>query len=411
MQLTEYILVMKRLKFYMNLITSWIKRKRFVLLVSLFNVFILTILTYILNNQPVFTGEDLNHFAWMQILKNKLGIEEETIKNDVLFVNVANDKQLTDLYDEYGMSIGNTDITDRNKLLKILKMLHSTKKYAYIFLDIRFEKGYYVPETDSLLYAEIKNMENIVIANHSDMVIADSTLLSKAAISDYKSTIVTTNFVRYKFSYEGIPSMPLYAYREITKHNINKHYFIYTCNGKVCYNSLFVDFPVEDFNEYDSNNKKIYYNLGSDLLENYTEQDIATLTNNKYVVIGDMVEDLHDTYSGLKPGSVITFYAFRSLMEGKHFVNLWIILLMAIVYFTISIVQFCHQSIFEKIPFVHKSNSKLLHFTLSLVEYTLLLILVVGILDLIWGISTSILLPSIYFAIQKTIINYKRTIV
>lgn len=345
----------------------------------------------------------------MQMLKHKLGVESKENKEDVLFVNIAYDKQLIDLSDEHGMPIGNTDITDRGKLLTFLHLLHTTNQYAYIFLDVRFERGYNVPEIDSLLYAEISTMDNIVVANHSDIEIADSSLMKKSALSDYDATIVATNFVRYRYSYGRNPSMPLFAYNELTGKSINKHAFLYTCDGKLCYNSLFVDFPVEHFSEYNEDNNKLYYNLGSDLLDNYTETDISTLTKDKYIVIGDMIEDLHDTYSGLKPGSVITFYAFRSLIENKHIANFWVLLLMAAIYFIISISQFSHRSILEKITFVRKSQSKLLHFTLSLIEYTILLTIVVIFLDLFWSISTSIFLPSFYFAIQKNIINYKRT--
>ena len=380
-----------------------------VIIISAIHVLVLSLLSYVLNNQPVFTGEDLNHFAWIQMLKHKLGVESNEKKDDVLYINVAYDKQLIELSDEYGMPIGNTDITDRSKLLSFLQMLHTTDQYAYIFLDVRFEKGYNAPEIDSLLYAEINSMDNIVVANHSDIEIADSALMKKSALSDYDATIVATNFVRYRYSHGGYPSMPLFAYNELTGKSINKHGFLYTCNGKLCYNSLFVDFPIENFSEYNDENNKLYYNLGSDLLDNYTEKDIYTLTKDKYIVIGDMIEDLHDTYSGLKPGSVITFYAFRSLIENKHIVNFWLMLLMSVVYFVISISQFSHRSIFERFTFVCKSHSKLLHFTLSLLEYTTLLSIVVLILDLCWGLSTSILLPSIYFAIQRNIINYKRT--
>lgn len=400
---------MKQLGKIKHSIRQWAKRKRVALIVSLFNMLILSLLSYILNNQSVFIGEDLNQFAWMQILKNKLGIEKQVTKDSVLFVNVAYDKQLIELSDDFDIPIGNTDITDRKKLLTFLQMLSATKKYKYIFLDVRFEKGYDVTEIDSLLFSEINSMKNIVVANHSDMELADSILLNKSAISDYNATIFSTNFVRYRYSYDDKQSIPLYAYNELTGKNINKTGFIYTCNGRFCYNSLFLDFPIEKFNEFDDNNKKKYYNLGSDLIDCYTEQDIATLTNGKYVVIGDMIEDLHDTYSGFKPGAVITYYAFQSLMEGKHFVKTWLLILMAIVYFTISLLQFSYRSIKERIPCVRKSKSKLIHFILSFVEYTLLLLFVAIILNLFWSISTSIILPSIYFAIQKIIIKYKRT--
>lgn len=388
---------------------SAVKQKRIALLVSLCNVVVLSLLTYLLNNQPLFTGENLERHAWMELVKGEIGLTKKPLHDNVLFVNIAYDKELTERTDEYGMPIGNTDITDRSKLLELLKALHSTERYKYIFLDVRFEKGYEVPEVDSALFAEIRSMKNIVIANHSDIEIADSSLLEKAAISDYKATITATNFVRYKYSYSGEPTMPLYAYRELTNKTINSHGLWYACDGRLCYNSLFIEFPIEDFGEFDDQNIKRYYNLGSDLLESYSTEDLATLTDGKYIVVGDMVEDVHDTYSGLKPGSVIMFYAFQALMKGKHFVSFGLWMLMAVVFFLISLSQFSHRSLMEQIPFVHKSNSKILHFALSFVEYTFILAAVAMLLNVVWGVSLSILVPSTYFAIQKMIINYKRT--
>lgn len=402
-------MIMKQVKAIWSIVRTLAKREKTALLVSLCNVVILLVLSYVLNNQSLFTGESLNHYAWIEWLKDKVGLVKQPDGQDVLFVNIAYDKQLTERTDEFGMPIGNVDITDRMKLLSFLQMLHSTDNYKYIFLDVRFEKGFDVPEVDSALFAEIRNMRKIVIANHSDIEIADSTLIDKAAISDYKATITATNFVRYKYSYNGNPSMPLYAYRDLTKRTIKRHGLIYTCDGRLCYNSLFVSFPVENFGEFDDDNRKHYYNLGSDLLDNYSEEDLATLTQGKYIVIGDIIEDLHDTYSGLKPGSVITYYAFQALMNGKHFVSYGLQMFLAILYFAISLSQFRRNSLLEQIPFVRKSHSRLLHFVLTFIGYTFLLTAVAIVLNIVADVSISILLPSMYFVIQKNIINYKRT--
>ena len=400
---------MKLVKVNWNRVKSMVRRNKNALLVSLCNVVILIVLTYILNNQSLFTGEDLDHYAWMEWIKKKVGFAKQFDNQDVLFVNIAYDKQLIERTDEFGMPVGNVDITDRRKLLSFLEMLHSADSYKYIFLDVRFEKGYDVPEVDSTLFAEVRNMRNIVLANHSDIEIADSTLIDKAAISDYKATITATNFVRYKYTYNGNQSMPLYAYSDLTKRTINRYGLIYTCDGRLCYNSLFVNFPVENFGEFDDENRKRYYNLGSDLLDNYSEEDLATLTQEKYIVIGDMIEDLHDTYSGMKPGSVITYYAFQALMNRKHFVSYSLLLFLAVLYFLISLSQFRRNSLLEQIPFVRKSHSRLLHFVLTFIGYTFLLTVVAIVLNIFADVSISILLPSMYFAIQKNIINYKRT--
>ena len=49
-----------------------------------------------------------------------------------------------------------------------------------------------------------------------------------------------------------------------------------------------------------------------------------------------------------------------------------------------------------------------LNLILDFVEYTLILALSMIILYVVFGIATSIVLPSTYFAIQKSIIQFKR---
>ena len=389
-------------------IIELVKRKKKALLCSLCNVAILLVLSYFVNNRPLFTGEDLDQYAWMDWIKDKLGFAHDVNSNDALFINIAYDKQLLDKYDDYGMSIGNIEITDRSKLLSLLKILHKTNSYKYIFLDIRFEKGYNVSDVDSALFAEISSMKNIVIANHSDIELADSSLLKKAAISDYYATITKTNFTRYQYRCDSIESVPLYAYREITGNTIEKFGWFYTCDRKLCYNSMFVHFPVEKWDEYNEQQAKVFYNLGSDILDSYSEDDIRTLTKGKFIVIGDMVEDVHDTYSGLKPGSVITYYSFLELMKGRHFVKYGMIIFMAVLFFLISLSLFEAEPILMRFPFIKNSHSRIFHFLVDLVEYTLILALSMIILYVVFGIATSIVLPSTYFAIQKSIIQFKR---
>lgn len=385
-----------------------VKHKKRAILFSLCNVVILLVLSYFLNNQPLFTGENLDHYAWMEWFKDKIGFSDEDNNNNALFVNVSYDKQLVERFDEYGMSIGNTDITNRSKLLSFLRLLHKTKSYKYIFLDIRFEKGYKDQNVDSALFAEIRKMDNIVIANHFDIELADSSLLEKSAISDYNATITKTNFARYQYIRDNKETIPLYAYHELTGNTIEDRGWIYVCNERLCYNSLFVHFPIVGWDEYDEQQSKVYYNLGSDILENCSEDDLRELTKDKYVVIGNLVEDIHDTYSGVKPGSVITYYAFLDLLKGRHFVNYGMILLLAFLYFLISLSLFETKSILRRLPFIKKSHSRLFHFLLDFVEYSLILTLTMFVLYVIFGIATSIVLPSTYFAIQKSIIHYKR---
>ena len=202
--------------------------------------------------------------------------------------------------------------------------------------------------------------------------------------------------------------MPLYAYKELTGQTIKKHGPIYICNGKLCHNSLFLRFPSTEFKEYDENNEKTYYNLGSDILESYSAYDLSTLTKDKIVFIGDMVEDVHDTYSGLKPGIIISYHALHSLLKGEHFVSYGLAFVLAVVFFLISLSMFKKESILKQFPFFRQSHSRSLQFLISFIGYAFVLFVMVVVLNLFFDISISIIIPSLYFSIQKTIIDYKR---
>ena len=386
---------------------QFVRQRKAALIVSLINVIVLLLLSYFISNQAIFTGEDLNKYAWMEWIKNKCGLSRVIEENkDAVFVNVAYDKQLIDRHDDYGMSVGNVDVTDRAKLRLFFEALQRVDVYKYIFLDVRFEKGFDSPE-DSALFSQIKRMRDIVVATHSDIELLDSSLSSKAAINDYPTTIIESNFTRYEYLKDDHASVALFAYRELTGKTIDRHFCFYTSNHKLSYKSLFINAPIEDWSEFNEQQLKMYYNLGNDLLDNYSDHDIASLTNGKYVVIGDMVEDMHDTYSGSKPGSVITYYAFVALMNGEQFVRYGLLFFLSLLYFIVSLSLFEVDSILEKIPYIKRSRSKFVHFCASFLEYSFLLLIVMIGLNLLFGIATSIMLPSLYFAIQKTYINYK----
>ena len=397
----------KKNRFSFNALKLFLKQRKTTIIVSLCNVIVLLFLSYLISNQAIFTGEDLNKFAWMEWIKNKCGLSKDVEeKKDALFVNVAYDKQLIERHDDYGMTVGNVDITDRSKLRSFLEALQKTNTYKYIFLDVRFEKGFDSPE-DSALFSSIRNMRDIVVANHADIELSDLSLSSKVAINDYPTTIIESNFTRYDYLKYGQESVSLFAYRELTGNTIDRHLCFYTCGHKLCYKSLFINAPIEDWSEFNDDQAKMYYNLGSDLMENYSDQEIASLTKDKFVVIGDMVEDMHDTYSGSKPGAVVTYYAFVALMNGEHFVRYGLLFFLGLLYFVISLSLFESDSIIERIPFIKKSRSKFIHFCASFLEYSFLLLVVMIVLNMLFGIATSIMLPSLYFAIQKTIISIK----
>lgn len=387
---------------------SFVRGKKKALWISFFNAILLTALVYILNNQALFTGENLDYFTWIQWLKDKVSNEKNDLIDDKTFyINVGYDKELVTYSDAYDMELGSIPVTDRDKLYRLLKMLNETRRYKFIFLDISFEKNIQT-ETDSTLFSLLSQMPNLVIATYDGLDEADGVPKSKTALSQYYSTIIATNFVRYKFSYDGIPSIPLYAYRKLKGKDIEDKGLYYSSEGQLSTNSVFLDFPSKEFPMFDYDGSQNYYNLGTDILEVMDRTDIEHLTDGKYVIIGDFINDVHDTYVGRLPGAVITYRAFDALMQGKHLVSLPMLILFALIYFLISMSLFSRTSLLSAIPFIRKSDSRTLHFIASLIEYTFLLSVITILMCLFFNVYASILVPSIYFTVFKTVINYKR---
>ena len=61
--------------------------------------------------------------------------------DDVLLIDVLYDKELIEKTDEMGAPLGDGyAITDRRKLLRLLEHLKRKNDYAYILLDVTFDK-------------------------------------------------------------------------------------------------------------------------------------------------------------------------------------------------------------------------------------------------------------------------------
>ena len=381
-------------------------RRRRIIYISLLNVIILLFGGYVWNNQPLYTGEDiteLSHIQWFWEIIGGRTVDEEL--DSTLFINVSYDKQLVEHRDTIGEPIGVTDVTDRAKLLELLQLAKETNTYKYLILDIRFEEGN-DQKSDDALFQQIKGMDRIVVATHKDIKTPTNFPQEKSALADYYSTITATNFERYEYVHSGVPSVPLYAYKEMTGNDIKQTFCFATCGGKLCQKSVFLKFPSVHFDKVMANGNQRYYEMGHEILADLRE-DFAEMSEDKVIVIGDFAEDFHDTYIGMKPGPYILYKALRALEKGQHYVNWWHQFLFACVFFIISCLLLRRHSLLESIPFIKKSKSRLLHFCLTFLGCGML-ITILDILLFFNGHIHSILFPSLYFGLLKYILTYRR---
>ena len=308
--------------------------------------FFLLLFSYVICNTSIPLPNEMDVLQGWEQYKSFSGLNKDSIPKEILLVNVSYDKELVD-YEKNDVLVGQYPITDRKKLYDFLLLAQKADNYKYIMLDVIFEKGI-SSSHDSLLFSLIASMDRIVIPVHKDVPLQDSILYSKSANADYTTTWNETNFARFKFRWDNVPTVPLKMYHDISGKDISKHGLIYTSNNWLCKNGITLQLPIKltkDL-ELDDNKLKIkVLQLGADLLASSSLIPIANEIKDKIIVIGDLDSntDLHDTYVGPQPGSIINLNAYYALQRGDHIIFGWFgtrllfYLIVAFVYFFVTL--------------------------------------------------------------------------
>lgn len=384
---------------------SRIKRQRQNIILSFIIAIAISFVCYLMNNCPYPYWDSLEKFCWMEYIISNT-IDEKFDRSDAFFVNVSYDRDVVEYKYSNGNLTGHIDITNRETLLRFLRHVERTD-YKYIFLDIRFEKGI---ETsyDSALFAQISKMRDISFSAHSDLQTNEKADTLKAAINDYYTTITSTNFTRYQFLQNGDISAPLRIYLAVdsTHKPIKKFGPFYFSDG-LCYNSPFMRIPEDFYKGHDYKGNQNYYDLGPVLLEMNEEDDWYYDTKDKIIIVGDYINDLHDTYRGLQPGPYLVYLAYKELVDGKHRVSWLFVCFMITIYMIISLFIINRKSLWSYIPILKKAKNKFVMFVLDLIGYSAVLVMITIVLYLCFRTTYNIFFPSFVFSILSLVISYK----
>ncbi len=314
--------------------------------------------------------------------------------DDAYFVNVGYDKQVIDVQVS-PLESGHMVITDRKVLLDFLNIADRAD-YKYIFLDIRFEKGFNTAY-DSALFAKIADMRDIVCAHHYEPLtdehgnhvngfeIADSTLLPKCAYNDYYTSVLSSNFTRYAYLQEGNrPSIALRMYQDIDGKTVRRHGWLYSTDGTFCENCPYI--PIKGGVSFvsDTVTSAQYYNLGPFLMT-LPEQQLIEDMKGKIVVVGDFDEDIHDTYMSMQPGPYLTYLAYKYLARGDNKISVPVLKFMMLVYYVIVMCILLGRPI----------KNIFLRILAAFISYSLILTILCTILFLLTGYAFNVMVPSL----------------
>lgn len=369
------------------------------------------LLCYLLGNNSYSLGDEEQFVQHLHFLRERLCPSERVVPENLLAVNVAYDKQLVECVDEYGLPAGSTPVTDRRKLLQFLQLAKQAGNYGYILLDVSFERGLET-SVDSALFATIASMDRLVIPCHEGIDAADSLLLPKQALADYRTSVNEGNFVKYRYLENGRPSMAWKMYADLTGAVCYDRGPFCFCNGRLSYRSLFLNFTVNPGeNAYLPDGRKQFYNLGADLLDESAGIDYAALLNGRIVIMGDLTEnDIHDTYVGPMSGAYIHYNAFLSLLAGKQYVNGWSMSILFVIYFLITLFLTKRVSVFDCLPLLSRVKSRTWRFVFSWCGFSIVLSAVCAAFYFVDGFVYDILLIATYFSLFSTVLEFCQTL-
>ena len=322
-------------------IKTWIRQQRKFIALSVLTSTVIIIFTYVMGNIGYPLPGETGALKQITDYKRFLGMQIDNVPDSILLINICYDKALVP-YQENGIPVGKTVITDREKLLQFLTKAKKANNYRYIFLDIFFEEGMNTAY-DSALFHTIASMDRIIIPKHNEANLCDSILNPKAANADYATTWQVFTFSRYQYLHNNEASVALRMYQDRFGTDIKRHWggLWYTDNGRLCQNSSTLLLPVRVtgslLDEEGQVRERNYIHLSADLLDLDRVIPISEQIDDKLIVIGDFKNDIHTTFLGAQPGSSILLNGYLSLSQGAHLVNWLFMSLLFVIYIVIGL--------------------------------------------------------------------------
>lgn len=322
-------------------IKTWIRQQRKLIALSVLTSTVIIIFTYVMGNIGYPLPGETGALKQITDYKRFLGMQIDNVPDSILLINICYDKALVP-YQENGIPVGKTVITDREKLLQFLTKAKKANNYRYIFLDIFFEEGMNTAY-DSALFHTIASMDRIIIPKHDEANLCDSILNPKAANADYATTWQVLTFSRYQYLHNNEASVALRMYQDRFGTDIKRHWggLWYTDNGRLCQNSSTLLLPVRVtgslLDEEGQVRERNYIHLSADLLDLDRVIPISEQIDDKLIVIGDFKNDIHTTFLGAQPGSSILLNGYLSLSQGAHLVNWLFMSLLFVIYIVIGL--------------------------------------------------------------------------
>ena len=374
---------------------------------TFFHSALLVVATILLQYTSFIREDEIDFLKSAAIIKHDIfKIDQKPFFDQVVFLDVSKDPALAD-DDEYGppdstMKGAQRVITDRVKLARLFNILNAHPSgYRYVICDILFEKP---GPGDELLKPQIEKLKRIIVSSvwEKDQLIRPVFKVPSGVVN--YTAINKTTFTKIPVFYKDtLQSLPVSLFEKTSHHYFEQKDMLTFLDGKPAFNTIIPEFyyrPMDMKTPMAGKNANTFY-LG----ELLADPDCFEVLKDKYIVIGDFTNDIHSTFLGKMPGTLILWNSFLTLQQHHAAISGWWLAMLFIFYFLISYWILLHPDI--KLNEIHRKIRVpfLSKFIINYISFVGILILINIFSYFYFGTFVSLLYIATYLTFFQIIIE------
>ncbi len=323
---------------------------------------------------------------WVGIVKMILPEKHKPGADEVIFVDVSKSKYLVPLNTD---STENDIVTNRFYLAQLLQQVSAHKNQVkYILCDVHFDIA---TKDDRLLIASARPVGNkfLCINSYRNNRLQKNILQlpSATATIDLQSGSV------YKIPFFGRfndTMVPYKVYYDLYHYATTTNFLATWFRGKgLSFNSQINDYYLRN-KDFEEDGGYIKIGLGELVsLLRVNPGIFDQYLRNRFVLIGDFENDVHDTYLNEQAGTLILYNAYLHLQKNKELLSAWYLFVLCLFLYVIVWLQT------SKTKHIYTLRVKLKFFEsvtipVNIISISILLVLFTFISSLVFGVNISI---------------------
>jgi len=346
---------------------------------------LLLLATFIWMAIPYNNGLDMDIQKWVQLFKIAF-TETKPPPDQIIFIDVARSRYLLPVNSD---STENDAIVNRRYLTQLFGVIAAHQnKVKYVLTDVVFDSP---TADDAALKKAIGALGNrfLSINNYKDDGSLQKNVLGVRAAT--ASTFLQNGSV-YKLPLEGSFNDTLVSckmYLDMTHEKMWSNFlFTWFVHKGIAFNSQINDHYLRERDFNGGNYVKIGLGELTGLLKS-TPQVFTQYLQNRYILIGDFENDVHNTYLNAQPGTLVLFNAYWHLKNNRQILSVWYLI---ILYLFLYLVMWLQVS--EK-DYTYHLTLKIIFFEaftipVNIISISILLIVFTLISSLVFGVNISV---------------------